>query len=98
MQTQTDIDNDRAWVGITALLLLIVCAMGAIAYGYHTMLEKVAGTGPLLSHLIAVTVIFLCLTPGVGLWQYLRPTSKYAALYGLLLAAAICWIVPLLVR
>lgn len=97
MRTQTSIQNNRAWVGITTQLMLIVCAMGVIAYGYHTMLATVADKGPVLSHVIAVATISLCLTPGVALWQYLRPTSKYAALYGLLVSAAACWVVPLLV-
>lgn len=98
MRTQTDIENERAWTGIAALALLVVYAMVAIAYGYQVLLEKAAGHGPVLAHLIATVVIGLCLMPGICLWKYLRPHSKYAALYGLLVAAAPCWIIPQLVR
>jgi len=93
MQTQTDIENERRWVGIATLSLLIVYSLVTVAYGYSTLLEIVVEKGWPFAHLIAIFVIFLCLLPGVVLWKLLRPHSKYAAIYGLLVAA-ICSAIP----
>lgn len=98
MRTQLDIDNERRWTAFSGKLLLIVYALMAVGYGYLTLLEMAGGNSSFFAHMIAAVVIFLCLMPGIFLWRYLRPRSKYAALYGLLVAATLCCIAPQLIR
>lgn len=96
IRTQTNIANQRRWVGIATLSLLIAYSFVAIAYGYSILLKIITENGWPFAHLIAIVIIVVCLMPGVVLWKFLRPHSKYAALYGLLVAAACCTVLHLL--
>ena len=97
MRTQTDIENERRWVVFGAQSLLIVYALVAIGYGYRALLEIAGGDSSFLAHMIAAGVICICLTPGIVLWRCLRSNCKFAALYGLLVAATLCCVAPQLI-
>ena len=94
MRTQTDIENQRHWVGIATVALIITYAFVAIAYSYRTLVEMNGGDDSFFAHIFASAVILLCLLPGIFLWRHLRPHSKYSALYGLLVSATICCLIP----
>ena len=96
MRTQTELENERSWVGTATIALLIAYLLVAVAYGYYSLVEMVAKNGWPLANLIAIFMILACIMPGIILWKVLRPHSKYAAIFGLLLAAALCVIPQIL--
>jgi hypothetical protein len=48
----------------------------------------------LLYPLVAILIIG-CLSPGLVVWKILRKRSRYAALYGLMVAAVVVIVVPI---
>ena len=95
MRTQTDIENQRRWVGFATVALLITYSFVAIAYGYNTLVDMAGGTNSFFAHAIASFVTSLCRLPGIVLWRHLRSSNKFAALYGLLTSATLCCLSPL---
>lgn len=90
IRTQTEIANQRRWVGIAALSVFIAYSLIVVAYGYYSMLEIFAKIGWPFAHLIAAFVILVCFIPGFVVWKVLRPHTKFAAVYGLLMAELFC--------
>lgn len=96
MRTQTSLENNRRWVVIGAQALFIAYSLVSVAYGYSMLLEIVTKNGWPFARPIAIFVISLCIMPGFVVWKVLRPRTKYAAIYGLLVAAIFCTIPKLL--
>lgn len=101
MRTQNEIDNEQRWTQFAALCLLIAFCFGVIGYGYVAVLARLAGPATRdaepLAHLIAAGATTVCVLPGIVLWRALRSRNKYAALYGLIVAAVVSILVSLLV-
>ena len=75
-------------------------SFGAIAFGYFALymwaLERTGESAELLAHALATVLIGGCVAPGLLVWRNLRGRSRYAALYGLVVAAAVSIGAPML--
>jgi len=100
MRTMQEIENERYWTVFAALCLLMAMLLGAVAFGYFALymwaFERADGSMELLAHAFAVISTLFCMAPGLVVWRRLRGRTRYAALYGLALAAAVSICVPLL--
>jgi len=89
--TQDDLELRRYWRGVAALCMLIVFCFGTLFACYASVL-KLAGqneVSPLAAQVVAIATVLLVILPGGVLWKALRPRSKRAALYGLLLSSVL---------
>ena len=71
--------------------MLIVFCLGTLFACYASVLKlsQQNGLSPGVSQAVAIAACLLVVFPGGLLWRILRPRSKRAALYGLLLSSVL---------
>lgn len=91
IRTQDDLELRRYWRGVAALCGLIVFCFGTLFACYASVLKLAEQNelSPNASQVVAIAASLLVVFPGGVLWRVLRPRSKQAALYGLLLSSVL---------
>jgi len=99
MKTVNDIERERQGTVWGALCLFMMMLFGAIFFGslslYIWALEHTKDSIVYLHYPLVAMLIFGCIFPGLVTWRKLRKRSRYAALYGLMIAAAVIIAVPI---
>ncbi len=99
MKYVNDFEYDRQGTVWGALILFMVFLFGAIFLGsvslYIWVLEQINGTSELLLYTLLSALIIGSMSPGILVWVTMRKLSRYAALYGLVIAAAVIIAVPI---
>ena len=100
MKTLQEIEHERLWTVFAVICLFMAMCFGAIAFGYFALymwiLERTGESAELLALALAAVLIGGCVAPGLLVWRKLRSRSRYAALYGLALAATVSIGAPML--
>ena len=99
MKTVNDIERERQGTEWGALVLFMMMLFGAIFFGslslYIWALEHTKDGIEIMLYPLVAMLIFGCIFPGLLIWKVLRKRSRYAALYGLMLAAVVIIAVPI---
>jgi hypothetical protein len=89
--SRDDLGDAHPWTPCAVLLMLIAFCFGTIFACYASVLKlsQQSGLSPGVSQAAAIAACLLVAFPGGVLWRMLRPRSKRAALYGLLLSSVL---------
>ncbi len=99
MKYVNDFEYDRQGTVWGALILFMVFLFGAIFLGsvslYIWVLEQINDSNLILLYTLLSALIIGCISPGILVWITMCKSTRYAALYGLMIAAVVIIAVPI---